>query len=205
MKILSLVWDKPERRDSLDNFLKKSFKKIKDDAVPYLIIDIRNNTGGSSVLAKDIFDYITDHRLKISWEEDYFDKGKLVRDTAFAWYIPKNMADKFNGKTILLTNTLTGSAAHMMAASFKYYHLGILVGQVSGELLFIPGQDRKQVLPHTNCVLSYATANFKLPGYHEGKKEYLIPDYEVYPDLQSAINNKDTMLNFAVKLFGKTF
>lgn len=203
INITTLIWDKASRRDSLALFLKETFQTIKRDSIQNLIIDIRNNGGGSSVLAKDIFDYITDDSLKTAIGADYFQNGKRVRNLQHSWYKPKQVDCKFSGQTILLTNAMTYSSAHMLAVAFHHYHMGVIVGQCSAESLYITGEVRRLVLPHTGCTLYYPTANFLLPGYKENKKAHLLPDYQVYPSLADLLHKKDTLLNFGAHLFDK--
>lgn len=201
LKITSLVWNKKEQRSVLDSFLKTSFKKLKEDSVQHLIIDIRNDVGGSSVFGKDIFDYITDKPYTFAWGEEFYKNGKIVRDNDTVLHIPSKPEYKFTGETILLTNVLTYSSAHMLAVGFSYYHLGKTVGQMSSEPLFITGEVQSFTLPNSKCLFYYPSSNFILPGFEENKKDYFIPDYEIYPDFKDQLNNKDTLLNFAVKLF----
>jgi hypothetical protein len=201
LKISSLVWNKKEQSSVLDSFLNTSFKKLKENSVPHLIIDIRNDVGGSSVLAKVILDYITNKPYTLSWGEEYFKNGNIVRENDTTLHVPANSQYKFFGETILLTNVLSYSSAHMMAVGFQYYHLGKTVGQISSEPLFITGEVQSFTLPNSKCLFYYPTSNFILPGFEENKKNYFIPDYKVYPDFKDQLNNKDTLLNFAVKLF----
>lgn len=201
LKISSLVWDKKEQRSVLDSFLKTSFKKLKENSVRHLIIDIRNDVGGSSVFGKDIFDYITNKPYTFAWGEEYYKNGKIIRDNDTVLHIPSKLEYKFTGETILLTNVLTYSSAHMLAVGFNYYHLGKTVGQMSSEPLFITGEVQSFILPNSKCLFYCPSSNFILPGFDENKKNYFIPDYKVYPDYKDRLNNKDTLLNFAVKLF----
>jgi hypothetical protein len=131
LKISSLIWDKKERRDTLEEFLKGVFYKIKEDSIKDLILDIRNNLGGSSTLAKDILDYITTKPFTFSLGEEYFKNGKLLSEYDSSLYLPRRVANKFLGETVLLTDVLTYSSAHMMAVGFKHYNIGKVVGQVS--------------------------------------------------------------------------
>lgn len=200
LKIASLAWNKPEQRNILDSFLKSSFKKIEENSLQHLIIDIRDDPGGSSGFGKDIFDYITNKPYTFAWSEDYFKNGKLVRDYDTTLYVPAKLQYKFYGETILLTNVLTYSSAHMLAVGFKYYHLGTTVGQMSSEPLFISGEVQSFTLPNSKCLFYCPSSNFILPGFEENKKNFFIPDYEIYPDVRNQLNNTDTLLNFAVKL-----
>jgi hypothetical protein len=196
-----LIWDKRDRRDSLDNFLKTSFAEIKNDSIHNLIIDIRNDLGGSSILAEDILDYIANKPYDLSIGSEYFDHGKLIRHSDTTLHNPERLANKFFGETILLTNVATASSAQMMAAGFEYYHLGKVVGQISFEPLFITGEVKGKKLPHTGYFFIYPTKNFILPGYHENRKEYLVPDYVVNPSLKDIMNKKRPIFNFAIDLF----
>ena len=205
IRIGSLIWDNEhsEQRNILDSFLITSFKKIKENSIQHLIIDIRNNGGGSSVLAKDILDYITDSPYTFAWGEDDFINGKLTRTYDTILHVPAKSDYKFFGQTILLTNVFTYSSAHMMAVGFKYYHLGKTVGQISPEPLFITGEVKSFSLPNSQCLFYCPISNFILPGFEENRKSYFVPDYQVYPDLEDQLNKKDTLLNFALKLFKK--
>lgn len=200
LKIPSLVWNKREQRSILDSFLKASFKKIEESSVQHLIIDIRDNLGGSSVFGKDIFDYITNKPYTFAWGEEHFKNGKIIRDNDTALHIPSQLEYKFTGETVLLTNVLTYSSAHMLAVGFNYYHLGKTVGQMSSEALFITGEVQSFILPNSKCLFYCSSSNFILPGFEENKRNYFIPDFEVYPDVKNQLNDKDTLLNFAVKL-----
>lgn len=205
IRIGSLIWDDEhsEQRNILDSFLKTSFKRIKENSIQHLIIDIRNNLGGSSVLARNILDNITDSSYTLAWGEDDFKNGKIIREYDSTLHHPAKSDYKFVGQTILLTNVLTYSSAHMMAVGFKYYRLGKTVGQISSEPLFITGEVNKFSLPHSQCLIYYPISNFILPGFEENRKSYFVPDYQVYPNLKDQLSKKDTMLNFALKLFGQ--
>jgi C-terminal processing protease CtpA/Prc len=205
IRIGSLIWDNDhsEQKNILDSFLQTSFKKIRKDSIQHLILDIRNNLGGSTVLARDVLDYVTDSPYTLGLGEDNFINGKITRVYDLTLYVPAKLDYKFSGKTILLTNVLTYSSAHMMAVGFKYYHLGITVGQMSSEPLFITGEVNTFSLPNSQCLFYYPISNFILPGFDVNRKSYFVPDYEVYPDLSDLLSGKDTLLNFALKLFKK--
>lgn len=50
--------------DKYDNFLRKTFKKIANDSVDYLIIDVRGNFGGYPKVSAGLFHYLTDKPFK---------------------------------------------------------------------------------------------------------------------------------------------
>jgi len=46
--------------EKFNTFLEETFRKIKEEEIEYLIIDIRNNSGGNSTLGDALLDYLTD-------------------------------------------------------------------------------------------------------------------------------------------------
>ncbi len=50
----------PFRSEKFNLFLEETFRKIKEEEIEHLIIDIRNNSGGNSTLGDALLDYLTD-------------------------------------------------------------------------------------------------------------------------------------------------
>ncbi len=204
IKIASLIFEEQDQRNKLDSFLRKSFKQIKENSIQSLIIDIRDDLGGSSLLAKDILDYTTTKSYTLGWGEEYFKNGKLVTDFDSSLHAPAAMEYKFSGKTVLLSDALTYSSAHMMQVEFKYYGLGQTVGQISSEPLFITGEVKKLILPNSRCRFYYPVSNFILPGFDKNKKKYFVPNYEINPTVDDRLAGKDSALTFAMNLCMKS-
>lgn len=107
---------------SYDEFI-KAFDSHKDDAtLTGLIFDLRGNIGG----AIDATPYFLGLFLgKNQYAFDFYHKGE---------YLPfKTPTDKLPSITkykqiVILVDNATQSSAEMMAASFKKYHLGVVVG-----------------------------------------------------------------------------
>lgn len=188
-------------QDSLKNLLENDFEILKKKAVKKLIIDIRGNLGGNSALAKNIFDYFRDTPYTLAVGADYFHKGKLYHsDTKDHVHMPQLLKNKFEGQVVLISDVLTYSSAHMMQVGFKYYNLGITVGNESSESLYITGEIKQTVLKNSKIALVAPTVNFVLPGYSADKKEYYRPDYVLYPSLEDRLNSNDVLLNKALEI-----
>lgn len=107
---------------SYDEFI-KTFDKYKDDAsLTSLIFDLRGNIGG----AIDATSYFLGHFIgKNQYAFDFYHKGE---------YLPiKTPTDKLPSITkykqvVALIDNQTQSSAEMMAASFKKYHIGLVLG-----------------------------------------------------------------------------
>lgn len=200
LKINSLDWKTNDQQERLQQFLEKNFKIMRNDSIEKLIVDIRGNLGGSSVLAKDILDYFTDTPYTLAVGVDYFAKGKTYSSELKELHKPSDNLYKFKGKIVLLSDVLTYSSAQMMQVGFKHYKMGITVGHQSSESYYITGQVNKTILKNSGIELYSPTANFKLPGYSENNIEYYTPDRVIYLTLEERLNDNDELLNKAIEI-----
>lgn len=99
--------------------IKKELDKINKEKIDGIIIDLRNNGGGSLMDAIEIVGY-------------FIDKGPVVqvRDRK---QTPKVYSDQiagivYNGPLIIMTNEFSASASEIMAAAIQDYGRGIIVG-----------------------------------------------------------------------------
>ena len=188
------------KKQKLDSTLSILFKMLDQQKVTDLVVDIRNNLGGSTKLARAVFNYITTKKYKIDLGEEYFENGKKITDYDTAWIIPEKVAHKFKGNIILLTNVKTYSSAHMMAIGFKSAGMGKVIGQVSSEPLYISGEVQELITTNTKCLFYYPVSNFYLPGYEKENISYFVPDIEVYPKIADRINEKDEAIDLVKKI-----
>nr|WP_294794805.1 S41 family peptidase [uncultured Mucilaginibacter sp.] len=189
-----------DKKQQLDSTLLVFFKIMEQQKVANLIIDIRNNFGGSTKLVRAVFNYITTNKYRIDLGEEYFKNGKKVRDYDTSAVAPENVAHKFNGNAILLTNVKTYSSAHMMAVSFKSAGMGKVIGQVSSEPLFISGEVQELITANTKCQFYYPVSNFYLPGFKKGVVAYFVPDIEIHPAITDRISGKDEAMATAERM-----
>jgi hypothetical protein len=143
-------------------FLENSFKKINQDNIGSLIIDLRDNPGGMIYHAHLLLNYISPENIESAFQikssyllkeskssslleflQRNFDKGsyaaKIAR-TPVGRYIPfssrshfiANEKLKFKGKVYLLVNGNTFSAAGLFTKYFKEHNLGIVLGEECG-------------------------------------------------------------------------
>lgn len=203
LKINSLVWTTNEQRDSLKRFLDSSFTILHNHRIQNLILDIRGNLGGSSVLAKDILDYMATEPYTLATGVDYIHKGKTYHADLTELHAPAVKDLAFRGRVVLLSDALTYSSAHMMLAGFKYYRHGTTMGTVSSQGYYITGEIRKTILEHSGIALVAPTANFRLPGYTDNRPEHFSPDHILEPSLSERLAGQDIVLQKALDLLGK--
>jgi hypothetical protein len=168
----------------------------------YLIIDLRQNQGGSGYWGFYLLDYLTDSTYRIAKkfefkvsdmlrESIYADKaGNQLQYTRNGKYLdvvnhqmraPHTTFSKFKGKTYLLISENTFSAGVVFAAVFQASQMGVVVGQeTSGRVRF--GSDPVTItLPNSKLKGSIPVAIYTLPGNNPDRG--VMPDIEVSPTI----------------------
>jgi len=192
-----------EKKEAFDKFLQTTFAAIQQQQVKTLIIDIRDNGGGSTKLVSALYNYITTKPYSFGISESYFSNGKLKTDADTTLTIPAAVKNKFSGKVFLLSNSGTYSTAHMMANSFKYYKLGVIVGDSSAEKMRISGEVTTLTLPNTGLTVYCPSSVFALPN-STGANSRLHPDYQIIPTLNDKLYKKDTVLSYCINLISRS-
>ena len=177
------------------------FQKLSLLKVRKLIIDMRDNFGGSSALTRKLINYITSNEYSLGEKVAHSEDAEIIyRPSPLS--TPENIPDKFTGECILLVNAGTFSSAHMFFCGFKYYGMGITAGEPGIERYLISGELKKMELERTQCRFYYPTGNFVLPGFSETIKAPVIPDIVIPGSLNDRIHQKDGQLDSIVSLVG---
>ena len=135
-------------------FADSAFSKIKENETKNLVIDIRDNSGGRSVVVDSLMNYLTDKtysqyrkieirispELKEHYEDRYPDRLDWINSYSIDdLVIPELNLQKtqkketrFNGNLFLLINDATFSAAATFAGIFKELNLGTIIGEETG-------------------------------------------------------------------------
>jgi C-terminal processing protease CtpA/Prc len=198
--------------NSFKVFLDSTFSIIRNDSIENLIIDTRENSGGSSSLGDELFQYISPvpfrqygkTSVKISdLQKEYYKKnygqksksknGIKIYDNLKLIKLRKNKLH-YNGNLYLLISHLTFSSASNFSWAFKYFEMGTVVGEETGGMSVSFGDAIKQKLPYSNLDFIASYKRFTLYGATEKNIHGTIPDYE--------IRSKDA-LNFTIELIKK--
>ena len=180
--------------ESYEYFIDSFFKKYAE--FPYLVIDIRENRGGSGYWGFYLIDNLTDSPYQIA-EMFEFKVSERMRNSIYAgkagnqlnnakngeyleavnhrMRVPHKTPKKFKGKVFLLISENTFSAGVVFAAVFKANRFGLIIGrETAGRISF--GSDPVTVrLPNSKLKGSIPLAIYTLPGEN--------PDRGVIPDI----------------------
>ncbi|MBN1782631.1 hypothetical protein JW948_15960 [bacterium] len=207
-----LYIEKFRRPDFFMATIDSVFGVLKDNKTEYLIIDKRSG-GGFTSLVDSLLSYLTDQpyeqmrkEVKISAaNRDYIDENKsrgIIKDGVLIMDYPPIKPVKrnnfFKGKTYVLMNRETYSAAVYFVSAVKCNHLAPLVGEEASQPLISNGDLTRFQLPNTqiNCYSSMSTYHFPCA---ENRIDSVKPDFEVKLTIGDVLNDHDRCLEYALK------
>lgn len=202
-------------------FYESAFKEIKEKKIKSLIIDIRNNGGGHSIIGTELMQYLF-HKpfkeadsatFKISKEIaktgklDYYLRpndriiGKM-HTVVFDPVLPRENSLRFSGKTFLLIDNGTFSAASMFASSFKCSGEGTIIGEETGGITIGFGDVHFFNLPRSKMKIMVSWKKFYYACGVDNRRGVL-PDYVVSNTIEDEIQNKDKVLEYTIAMIKK--
>lgn len=167
-----------------------------------LIIDVRQNGGGSSNVGYDILRHLVQSRVETSlWETPQY------RASFRAWGRPQeryrgepNFIDpdpnQFTGPVVVLTGARTFSAAEDFASACKTSHRVTLVGEPTGGST---GQPLSLLLPGGGSA-RICTKRDRYPDGSDFVGKGVLPDVEVRPTVQTVQQQRDLVMERAVEI-----
>ena len=169
---------------------KKALKKLEEDKVDSLIVDVRSNAGGYLISAKEIASMFLE-KGKVIYSLKEKNKTKEYKDTTI---------EKKNYPVVVLINEYSASASEILAAALKESYDAILVGQTS----YGKGRVQNTLNLEDGSMAKYTTAKWLTPNKKCIDGVGIKPDYQV--DL--SVNEDeteiiDTQLNKAVEILSK--
>ncbi len=186
--------------DRFSLFLDSTFTLIQENNISDLIIDLRKNLGGNSLLGDALFQYIsnvpfkqfgkaivkTSERQK-QFHYEYFgaeqneEIGYKIFDDATLNEFEENHL-RFKGKVYLLTSHSTYSSAASFAWTFKYFEVGTIIGEETGGQAVCFGDMIIQKLPNTGLMMGISHKKYYDYGATDENTHGTIPHYQVVSD-----------------------
>jgi len=173
-------------------FLANAFESIHQKGIQNLIIDVRNNDGGDPPNATAILSYLTDIPFI------YFPPHVLGY-----WSLKKPIDPhplKFKGNAYILIDGGCFSTTGHFISMIKYHNLGILIGEESGGSYICNGCVENYTLPNTKIILNCARCVYRTNVHGFTRERGIMPDIEVKPKIEDLIENRDTVMEFVLKM-----
>jgi len=173
------------------DFLARGFESVHQQGIQYLIIDVRNNDGGDPANATAILSYLTDTPYI------YFPPHVLGY-----WSLKKPIEPNllnFKGKTFVLMDGGCFSTTGHFLSMIKYHQWATLIGEESGGSYICYGCVENYTLPNTKLILNCARCVYRANVHGFNRERGIRPDIEVKPKIEDLIENRDTVMEFALK------
>jgi Peptidase family S41 len=208
------------------HFYKAVFAYIKGHALHNLIIDVRDNLGGSRNNAGELLSYLCTskcqyetvrpkqnlapflkggNKAKFAMSYMYYDMGKLFSRSRGADGVTftSRIAPKKNRpmlRTFVLVNGFTASSASLLSAYLRHHAGAVIIGRQTGggEFSNNGGSYPELVLPRSGLQIKTATylMRYDMKG---DEASGIVPDHVVQYDVDS-YNTQDLELDLAWKL-----
>jgi len=205
------------------NFVKNSFKIIENRKSKNLIIDLRDNGGGSTKLSDYLYSYVsgkpyrTFAEVRIKYSEPVLRERTIINPiTLFKVKVlgdrtivhkngfrkPPARSNRFDGNLFVLTGPMTFSTAADFAALIKDLEAGKVVGEETGGLASSYGDVFSCRLPNSGLRLGISYKYFLRPGgFDDGRG--VIPDIPIESNPVKRIKGKDVVLENLLKTIEK--
>jgi len=197
-----------------DSFLVKMFTEIEEKGVENLVIDIRKNGGGNSMLGNLLFSYIYEDGFRMWSRCEVKISEQLRSQRDYADYHTGNIGEvlnfdsefyrtaiehPFDGNVFVLIGRRSFSSASDFAALVKDNNAGVLIGEKTGGLVSNYGDFVSIKLPNTGIKASSSFRYFVRPN-GDTTLAAVAPDFEVFQTLADTENGADTVLESVTKM-----
>lgn len=171
------------------------FKMLGKARIETLIIDIRQNEGGSISTAGELLSYLK----KDKQSEDFVHVS--FEDKKRSFPIPERKESYFKGKNlIVLTSGKTASIAALFASGARNFAGALLVGEETGGSSKVCSvlDLRKDMVNFSRVVLSFPCGKIAVDYPVQNENRGVIPDLVVEERLSDILNDRDSVLDFVV-------
>ena len=156
------------------NTLKKMFTEIKEQGITNVAVDLRNNGGGNSLVADELFKYLDIDSFKTGSYD--WRLGCFMLKTSPTVITNEKYEDLlFNGKLYLLTSNYSFSSAMLFAEFVKDNGLGTIIGEAPGNDPNGYGEISVFRLPNSGAIVQISTKHFTRVDDKNGLIEPDIP------------------------------
>lgn len=187
------------------------FEKIKEKNIQNLIIDVRGNGGGNSLVGDEIIHYLPVGRYPYYGVEAKLSKKSrmqrgYIRTKGRVSYNPGEKFNKqvkdllFHGQVYVLVDEDTFSSANWIGVIFQDAGLGTIIGEPTGNNPNSYGDVLQFQLPNSQIRYQISMKKWIRPDQSRNHEDTLVPDIIVNPTLDELVEGRDVVLEQAMSL-----
>jgi len=177
--------------------LDSSFQMLVKKEIPYLVLDLRENSGGHPIFAAQLFSYLTNS------EFTWFRRNPEVEDFEPLYNPMQANPNSYGGKVFVLVNGACLSTTGHLISLLKYHTDAVFIGEEPGSTFSCNDFSIQFTLPVTGIEMNIPRTTFKtdVAGFKEGEAFPL--DYHVQQTVQDQINGEDSYMHFVNAIIGE--
>jgi hypothetical protein len=178
------------------DFLDTAFEQIHHSAVPTLILDLRNNSGGDPICAARLLSYL--ERQPAPYFAYAYDGYEALSQP-----IPVAEKNAFGGNLYVLINGGCFSTTGHICALLKYSGRATFVGEETGGTYECNDNHISVQTSATHLNINVARMTYTTAVNGLSRETGIIPDYPVDPTINDFLAGRDAVKQFAVELIHK--
>jgi hypothetical protein len=203
-------WDEAVLKNTYHQKLRKTIDSCFDSIflfhIQHLVIDIRDNQGGSLVNSKHVLSYLLNTSFDLV--DNYYKVSNPALDAGNSRYKKtsgensksnKIRKEIYTGKVYVLTNGGSFSNSGLFASTLKRNNRALFIGEETGGSIYSLNANTKSLtLPNTQIQFELTTKRFAINESIPNAGRGIIPDYIVHPIITDLVEGRDVILEKAL-------
>jgi hypothetical protein len=203
-------WDEAILKNTYHQKIRKTIDSCFDSIflfhIQHLVIDIRDNQGGSLVNSKHVLSYLLNTSFDLV--DNYYKVSNPALDAGNSRYKKtsgensksnKIRKEIYTGKVYVLTNGGSFSNSGLFASTLIRNNRALFIGEETGGSIYSLNANTKSLtLPNTQIQFELTTKRFAINESIPNAGRGLIPDYVVHPTITNLVEGRDVILEKAL-------
>jgi C-terminal processing protease CtpA/Prc len=214
-------------------FLETVFQELEDKKIAHLIVDLRDNGGGTDAFGKILFAHFFDkpfrfyehlraNNIKYSFfeytgispqqQKEFLLSFKKNEEGSYDLKFHPNLGEQkpippiFKGKAYVLLNGNSFSGTGECTSLMHFHKVAVFIGEECGSGYYgnTSGFMPRLTLPNTKIRVRIPMIRYTMAVSGYPKDRGIIPDYPVSPTIKDLLNDKDTVMAFTLDLINKS-
>ena len=210
-------WDRTQLKKVYNQKFKKEideiFSALHQKQINYLVIDLRDNQGGSMNYGDYLLGYLLNNNYQyaalIEKVKSHGDTSQILKSINGKFLkIHEPQKQNYQGAIYVLINGGSFSNSGIFCSGLDAYQRAVFIGEETGGnntvLTGVFRVGRKTVLPNTKIVCDKADNRIIISDLKNNTGHGVMPDYRIVPNINDMIAKKDVVMEFVLDLISQT-